>query len=124
MTNFDKIKSMSLDEMTEFLNRVGHCSCCVNEGKTDECSLDCCKSGVKEFLKQEIGTCFKELKRGDMFQAKASNKTSLYVKIDNCCTTISGCVYNAINLLSGEHVFFTPNETIYPKALKSITFYE
>lgn len=53
MTNFERIKSMSIDEMAEFIYE--HCCC-------DDCSLptSCldknCKKCVKKWLESEVDT--------------------------------------------------------------------
>lgn len=57
MTNYDRIKQMSIEEMANFINNDcnGVCGCCVFRANTrcyeDE---DKCKLGIKEWLEQEV----------------------------------------------------------------------
>lgn len=55
MTNFDRIKAMSVEEMAEFLENMeyGECYCCPYRNKV---CPDTCKIGYKEFLESEVET--------------------------------------------------------------------
>ena len=53
MTNYERIKRMSLNEMTEFLGNVGSCSNCSRNGCGDCCDVDDCNIYIREWLDQE-----------------------------------------------------------------------
>lgn len=58
MTNFERIKAMSVDEMADFINHEtdGICSCCVRFGKSEEKCYNIpgeCKRGIKNWLESE-----------------------------------------------------------------------
>lgn len=57
MTNFEKIKKMSLDELATLLDsNTEECAFCIEANakvKNDECSYNC-KFGHIEWLKKEI----------------------------------------------------------------------
>lgn len=57
MTNYDRIKAMSIEEMAYFINRDcdGVCNCCVfrrNENCYD--NEDKCEFGIKQWLESEV----------------------------------------------------------------------
>jgi len=52
LTNFEKIKGMSVEEMAEFLNEnSGRCECCVYR---DRSCIGECKMHIKEWLELEV----------------------------------------------------------------------
>lgn len=51
MTNGDKIRAMTDEELAEWLDEFGNCRCCM-EFPT-RCRVDCC-TGHLEWLKQEV----------------------------------------------------------------------
>ena len=51
MTNLDRIKNMTLDEMAELLDTKA-CKCCAYRSLVP-CSFKGCKNGIKEWLEQE-----------------------------------------------------------------------
>lgn len=54
MTNFEKIKKMSIDEMSEFFGERGCCECCIYDNNficTPQNS--CCEGGVRKWLESE-----------------------------------------------------------------------
>lgn len=53
MTNYEKIKEMSIDEMAALLER--ECYLCVCYHEPGNCSLSC-KEGVKKWLEAEAET--------------------------------------------------------------------
>lgn len=52
MTNFEKIKNMTVEEMVEFIIYEHSCDCC-NCADDDDCKGLKCREGVREWLKQE-----------------------------------------------------------------------
>lgn len=57
MTNYERIKNMSIDEITNFLHDDcdGVCECCVfNRNPNCYENADKCKLGIKEWLESEI----------------------------------------------------------------------
>lgn len=56
MTNYDRIKQMSIEEMAKFLNDYcdGACECCVFR-RNANCYVnsDKCKLGIEEWLESE-----------------------------------------------------------------------
>lgn len=59
MTNFEKIKTMSIDEMVEFLEAVGDSPCTTICNNFDKCRLNnsierICKNHFKEWLESEV----------------------------------------------------------------------
>lgn len=59
MTNFERVKGMTLDEMVAFINHEtdGICSCCVHFGnKVDRCYAikGMCERGIKQWLESEV----------------------------------------------------------------------
>lgn len=55
MTNYEKIKAMSIEEMADFLNDSGCGWCNFNAGcNYPECGDECCKIGIKNFLEREV----------------------------------------------------------------------
>lgn len=57
MTNYEKIKSMSMEEMAAFIDTIDkHCQCCAHNRNIDgvcHVSLDTCESGVSKWLESE-----------------------------------------------------------------------
>lgn len=54
MTNGDKIRGMSNEELAEFIrDKVSICFCCVYDGK-GECVTRECKEGIKSYLDMEV----------------------------------------------------------------------
>ena len=62
MTNYEKIKGMSIDEMAALLGK-DECAFCVCLLEPGDCSLDC-EEGVKKWLESEAVTG-KEEKNND-----------------------------------------------------------
>lgn len=59
MTNYERVKTMSLEEMAEFINHEtdGICSCCsLYPDKKDRCYeiVGECKRGITNWLKSEV----------------------------------------------------------------------
>lgn len=56
MTNGDKIRAMSDEELSEFINNVSTCDCCVHDGDCknwdDWDNPQICMDGVKKWLQQ------------------------------------------------------------------------
>lgn len=52
-TNYQKIKSMSLDEMAELLAYMECDTCCVYGDKTDCLEGSDCFTGIKQWLQEE-----------------------------------------------------------------------
>ena len=51
MTNLDRIKNMTLDEMAELLGTKA-CECCAYRS-LPPCGFKSCKDGIKKWLEQE-----------------------------------------------------------------------
>ena len=51
MTNLDRIKNMTLDEMAELLDTKA-CKCCAYYS-TPPCGFKDCRDGIKKWLEQE-----------------------------------------------------------------------
>ena len=51
MTNLDRIKNMTLDEMAELLDTKA-CECCAYRS-LPPCGFKSCKDGIKKWLEQE-----------------------------------------------------------------------
>ena len=59
MTNFEKIKGMDLDAMTDFLADVGSCANCSRNGASDGCvDVWNCKPYIREWLESETNSVF------------------------------------------------------------------
>ena len=61
MSNYDRIKAMSIDEMVAFINHEtdGICSCCILfPDKKDRCYAiaGMCERGIKQWLESECDT--------------------------------------------------------------------
>lgn len=61
MTNFERIKGMSVDEMVAFINHEtdGICSCCnLYPSKKDRCYeiKGMCERGIKQWLETEVAS--------------------------------------------------------------------
>lgn len=59
MTNYERIKQMSVEEMADFINHEtdGICSCCdLYPDKKDKCYMieGECKRGIKRWLESEV----------------------------------------------------------------------
>ena len=52
MTNLDRIKSMTVDEIVELLYR-GPCTFCVDYDSPPPCNFKDCRDGIKKWLEQE-----------------------------------------------------------------------
>lgn len=54
MTNFERIKNMTAEEMMEFIiyERSCDCDCCIYV-YNDNCTMPKCKEGIKAWLEQE-----------------------------------------------------------------------
>ena len=53
MTNYDRIRNMSVDEMAEFINGRSPCDTCkLHDGQT--CANVWCIQGVKQWLESEV----------------------------------------------------------------------
>ena len=50
MTNYEKLKTMSLDEVAAFIDKHDSCDLCIQE--IDSCD-GCCNEAWEEILKQE-----------------------------------------------------------------------
>lgn len=54
MTNYEKIKNMSVEEMAKFINELATCACeCCHLELESYCNCDCL-NGRKIFLESEI----------------------------------------------------------------------
>jgi len=51
LTNFEKIKGMSVEEMAEFLDDCTECECCVLKDRA--CDVEC-NFNIKEWLELEV----------------------------------------------------------------------
>ena len=54
MTNVDKIRSMSDEELAEFIRDYDSCACCIFDFKSDDCYKKPCEGGIWEWLKREV----------------------------------------------------------------------
>lgn len=54
MNNFNKIKAMNIDEIAEFIMCQNMCFKCVNKELPICKEKQNCKSGIKQWLEQEI----------------------------------------------------------------------
>lgn len=55
MTNADRIRSMSDEELSEFINAITVCDCCVYDGKcTEYNNISKCRKGVLEWLQKPV----------------------------------------------------------------------
>lgn len=60
MTNFERIKQMTVDELAKFIatDLDGTCFCCNYSGHTDKCgdeyNEEVCKKGIMEWLESEV----------------------------------------------------------------------
>lgn len=50
MTNYEKIKEMSIDELAEYIESITTCSYCPIE----ECACNYCYGSIKEWLENEV----------------------------------------------------------------------
>ena len=50
MTNYEKIKAMSVDEMVDFINKTNACEKCAH----NNCCDGECRSGIREWLESEV----------------------------------------------------------------------
>ena len=53
MNNFEKIKSLTLDEMAEFITDISACDACTCDMEENKCMAVGCRDGVKQWLQQE-----------------------------------------------------------------------
>ncbi len=51
MTNYEMIKQLSVEEMTEFFNDSGNCNVCIYDDIP--CNELSCKDGIKRWLESE-----------------------------------------------------------------------
>lgn len=55
LTNYDRIKSMSVEKMAEAFAKDNYCQFCkLNEGQT--CDNTSCKEGIMQYLESEVTT--------------------------------------------------------------------
>jgi len=55
MTNGDKIRSMSNEELAIYLDTVGYgCNFCIGERNDDACRARNCTDNIIEYLNQEV----------------------------------------------------------------------
>lgn len=55
LTNADRIRSMRDEELSEFINAVTVCDCCVYDGKCVEYNnIPKCRKGVFEWLQKPV----------------------------------------------------------------------
>lgn len=59
MTNYNRIKQMSVEEMARELNSAGNCDYCVARNRCDRLPLDIiatvpCRVLIKQWLEQEV----------------------------------------------------------------------
>lgn len=53
MTQFERIKAMSIDEMAEAFGKDNYCQICIlRDGQT--CNNTSCKQGIKQYLESEV----------------------------------------------------------------------
>lgn len=52
MTNYEKIKNMSIDEMADFIDNDNCCACCIYAYKGCSLSKDC-RNGIRQWLESE-----------------------------------------------------------------------
>lgn len=50
MTNFERIKNMTVDELANLLS----CRCCIGHENKDKCLSNRCEDGIKEWLNQKV----------------------------------------------------------------------
>lgn len=58
MTNFERIKNMSIEEMARELNHIGNVPCCVCDETScigDSSNVVKCERGITKWLKSEVG---------------------------------------------------------------------
>lgn len=54
MTNLDRIKNMTVDELVELFDNIGHdCTRTCSYFDTDMCHSENCIDGIKKWLEQE-----------------------------------------------------------------------
>jgi hypothetical protein len=53
MTNYEKIKNFTLDEMADFINDCTGCSCCSRRDYEECMDVDNCATHIKEYLESE-----------------------------------------------------------------------
>lgn len=54
MNNYEKIKSMTIDKMAEFLQDRSPCDICVCDFDDYKCMAIGCKDGIKQWLESEV----------------------------------------------------------------------
>ena len=67
MTNLDRIRGMTLEELAALLESKA-CKCCAYRSLTP-CGFKSCKDGIKKWLEQEGGLC-----RGNSTIANSTRK--------------------------------------------------
>lgn len=53
MTNYEKIKNMTVEEMEQFIEHTMPCGCCIYVDD-EHCECLKCKEGITAWLKQEV----------------------------------------------------------------------
>ena len=53
MTNYDRIRNMSVEELASFINERSPCSCCKKHNE-QTCHNIFCKQGIKQWLESEV----------------------------------------------------------------------
>lgn len=54
MKRFEKIQSMNIDQLAEFVNDLGNCATCSRQDMEDCRDIDSCLPYVKEWLESEV----------------------------------------------------------------------
>ena len=57
MTNFERIKNMSVEEMAKLIDRIGNvpCECCSDKTCTgDSTKPQRCRDSIKKYLEEEV----------------------------------------------------------------------
>ena len=54
MTNYDRIKAMSVEEMADYFNGIFDCSNCPNDMFLCESEGSVCTKYIKQWLEQEV----------------------------------------------------------------------
>lgn len=56
MTNYERIKSMSIDEMTDYFNEIFDCPNCPNDMYLCESNGYVCTKYIKRWLESEVNS--------------------------------------------------------------------
>jgi hypothetical protein len=55
MTNYERIKNMSVEEMAEKFDKgICGCECCVKRYSDEPCHFDNCRPFIKQWLETEV----------------------------------------------------------------------